>query len=312
MKFLPIVFTCDNNYFKYTAIVIKSILCNIDFDTKYEFNILSEDLSEKNKDLGKKMIQDYPNTSIIFINLEQIDKEKFYLNSYMNISTYYRFYIPEIFKTYERILYLDSDLIIDNSISFYATIDFENKIAITSPSIYIQKKLSENNDDSFNLDYFNSTLKMNDITQYFNAGVMLMNLDKIRNQAIDRKMFSSLTEIKEPYYQDQDLLNSVFHNNGGVKMISNEFNNPITYKITFKRLFLNAVKHNFFNKKRNDWFTIYHYVGQIKPWQAYKIDSNLFLYYAYKTPFISEIFQQNQALKVSKLTKCKLWLVSLF
>lgn len=232
MKVLPIVFTCDNNYFKYTAIVIKSILVNRDDNTIYEFNILSEDISTINKDLGLELVSNYKNATIKYITLENVDKDRFFLNSYMNISTYYRFFIPKIFTDYERVLYLDSDLIVDNDISFYSTIDFENKIAITSPSPYVQNLLIEESHPNFTMSYFNNHLRMTDIKQYFNAGVILLNLKKIRDEQIDQKLFDSIDDIKKPIFQDQDLFNSVFYNNGGVKMISNHFNNSKTYNVT--------------------------------------------------------------------------------
>ncbi|MEG0930073.1 glycosyltransferase family 8 protein, partial [Algoriella sp.] len=296
----------------YTAVVIQSIISNSISSTQYEINVLTEYISEENKAKGYQLIKAHKNFNLNFIYLDNLDTSKFYLNSYMNASTYYRFYIPELFKNYDRILYLDSDLIIDNDISFYTTIDFENKVAITSPSIYVQRILTEQSDALFTLAYFNQHLQMNDISQYFNAGVMLLNLAEIREKKIDQKLFDSINQIKKPIFQDQDLFNSVFYRNGGVKMISNEFNNPITYKITYFRILLNAIKSNFLNKKRNNWFTIYHYVGKTKPWQISKIDSSLFLYYAFKTSFISTIIKNNPNLRISNLDKFKLKLISYF
>ena len=312
MEILPIVFTCDDNYFKYTATVIQSIISNLKSSIQYEINILSEYISEENKTKAFLLIKNYKNVKLKFVDLKNIDASKFYLNSYMNASTYYRFFIPELFQKYNRILYLDSDLIIDNDISFYASIDFDNKVAITSPSIYVQRILKEQSDPKFTLEYYNNILKMTDVSQYFNAGVMLLNLSKMRTENIDKKLFTSLDEIKEPIFQDQDLFNSVFYRNGGVKMISNEFNNPITYKINYRRIFVNALKINLLNKKRNNWFTIYHYVGKTKPWQEKKTDSSLFFYYAAKTNFINSILESNPSLKISTWEKLKLKFVSIF
>ena len=35
-KMIPIFFACDNNYYKYTAVVIKSIMENASKDYKYK------------------------------------------------------------------------------------------------------------------------------------------------------------------------------------------------------------------------------------------------------------------------------------
>ena len=308
MNLLPIVFTCDDNYFKYANVVICSLINNCSKKIKYEINILSEFISDDNKKKAQDLVKNHSNFSIKYhvINIE--NPEKYHLNSYMSLSTYYRFFIFDLLKDYDRILYLDSDIIVDNDISFYATIDFENKPAICSPSIYVQNLLTKNIDHDFTRAYFSDVLKMKNNEEYFNAGVILFNAKLIREQGIDQKFFKAISLIKNPIFQDQDILNSVLSNNGGVKMIANEYNFTKGTRISHKRIFINALKHQL-GKKRNNWFTIYHYVGKIKPWQNLNLDSTLFFYYAYKTPFIKEIISSNQ-LSLTKMQKTIFWLQS--
>ena len=308
MNLLPIVFTCDDNYFKYASVVICSIINNCSKNINYEINILSEFISDDNKKKAQDLIKNRSNFSIEYHVLNIENPEKYHLNSYMSLSTYYRFFIFDLLKEYDRILYLDSDIIVDNDISFYATIDFENKSAICSPSIYVQNLITKNIDHDFTRAYFSDVLKIKNDEEYFNAGVILFNAKLIREQGIDLKFFEAIGSIKSPIFQDQDILNSVLSNNGGVKMIGNEYNFTSSMKISLKRIFMNTIKQKL-GKKRNSWFTIYHYVGEIKPWQNYNIDSSLFLYYAYKTPFIKEITKSNQ-LSLTKMQKTIFWLQS--
>ncbi|QOW10888.1 glycosyltransferase family 8 protein [Kaistella flava (ex Peng et al. 2021)] len=311
MKLLPIVFTCDDHYFKYASVVICSIIKNSDRNTKYEINILSEFISDENRALANKMIHSFSNFSISYHILKIENPEEYHLNSYMSLSTYYRFFIFDLLKNYERVLYLDSDLIVDNDISFYADIDFENKAAISSLSIYVQNLLIKNIKHDFTRDYFLNVLLMKDYNEYFNAGVILFNIKLIREQNIDQKFFDAIKAIKNPIFQDQDILNSVLSNNGGVKLISKEYNFTSGMKLTMPRLLVNAISYQLGNKKRNKWFTIYHYVGKIKPWQQYNSDSSLFFYYAYKTLFIKDILQSNKIV-FKNSQKIKLWLISKF
>lgn len=290
MNFLPIVFTCDDSYFKYTSVVIASLLVNQNKNCRYEINIISEYISDENKILAEKQISKFSNFSIKFIILENFDAGKFYLNSYMTVSTYYRFYIPQLFKNYERILYLDSDLIVDADISELAVMDFDDKLAICSPSPFIVDKVKAGNDEFFTREYFHEYLKMPDPTLYFNAGVMLYNLKKMHEIEITEKFFTSIEEIKKPLLQDQDILNSVLSRNGGVKMISSKYNMTKAYTITSKRIFLENLKDLFGLSKKGNWFYIYHYVGKNKPWMEKRIDGLLFEKYAKKSPFYSLIF----------------------
>lgn len=310
MNLLPIVFTCDDHYFKYTNVVICSIIQNSNLKTKYEINVLSEYISDENKLLANELIANYSNFSIKYHILNIKNPEKYHLNSYMSLSTYYRFFIFDLLQNYERVLYLDSDLIVDNDISFYATIDFEHKPAICSASIFVQNLLAKNINHDFTREYFTGILNMKNYDQYFNAGVILFNLNLIRAQGIDQKFFEAIYYLKNPIFQDQDILNSVLNNNGGVKMISNDYNYTKGTRISLKRILINAIKSKL-GKKRNNWFTIYHYVGKIKPWQNYSHDSSLFLYYAYKTPFIKKILKAN-SIYLSIFMRTKLWILSKF
>lgn len=310
MSVLPIVFTCDNNYFKYACVVIGSIICNNNIHTNYEINIVSEYISEENKGLAEKMIAQHSNFSIKYHLITIENPEIYHLNSYMSLSTYYRFFLFELMENYDRVLYLDSDIIVDDDISFFATLDFDDKAAVAVPSIFIQNILTKNEAHTFTRNYFKDVLKMRDFKDYLNAGVILFNLKLIREKNIDRQFFEALNFIKNPIFQDQDIVNAVLYNNGGVKMISEKYNYTKGLKISLKRLFLNAIKHQM-GRKRNTWFSIYHFVGPQKPWQKFLPNSSLFFYYAYKTPFISQINRNNSKV-LNPFLKFQYWLLSKF
>lgn len=215
MLFLPIVFTCDDKYFKYANVAITSIIKNNVPNCFYEINIISEYISIENKQKAQKQIKNHKNFSLNFIDLKKIDTDKFHLNSYMSVSTYYRFFIPELFKDYERVLYLDCDLIIDADISNLATIDFiqngEEKLIMACKDPYIQAILTgEQTHDKINKEYLTNILKLSESFEYFNAGVMLYNIKEINKNNVSELIFKSLDEIKSPLLQDQDLLNYVF------------------------------------------------------------------------------------------------------
>lgn len=294
-NFLPIVLTCDDKYFKYANVVITSLIRNSNPKISYEINIISEYISPDNKKKAEEFIKNYKNFTLNIIILENFDASKFFLNSYMSASTYYRFYIPEIFKDYERILYMDCDVVVDADISELAIMDFQDKLAIACSSPYIYNIIKSGGNERFSIEYFQEVLRMPNPLEYFNAGVMLYNLKKMNEINISDKFFQAIEEIKEPILQDQDILNSVLSINGGVKLISNKYNMTKTFKITRNRLVLNNVlkKFNLLDKEKQLYY-IYHYVGKDKPWKKDDIDSKLFFHYAKKSPFYEEILKENQ------------------
>ena len=61
---VPIVFTCDNHYFKYTFVTIISIIENRKKNKEYDFFVLSEDISKENKQIAEKYLSAYKGVSI--------------------------------------------------------------------------------------------------------------------------------------------------------------------------------------------------------------------------------------------------------
>lgn len=294
MNILPIVLTCDNNYFKYASVVIASLIENANSKYQYEINILSEYISPENKIKAKSQIRQVSNFVLNFITLDNFDASKFFLNSYMTVSTYYRFYILDIFKHYERILYLDCDLVVDADISELAHMEFEDRLALCCTSSYVYNKITSGGDELFSVDYLKNTLKMDNPKEYFNAGMMVYNIKKMNEIGLSEIFFKAIDEIKNPILQDQDILNSVLYRWGGVKIISDKYNMTKQFKITTKRILFDTLKRclGIVNKSKK-WYYIYHYVGEMKPWKKIDVDSKLFYYYAKKSPFYKDILNKN-------------------
>jgi lipopolysaccharide biosynthesis glycosyltransferase len=288
---VPIVFTCDNHYFKYTFVTIISIIENRKKNKEYDFFVLSEDISKENKQIAEKYLSAYKGVSIRFINLENIEKDKFHLNAYMTVSTYYRFYIPQLFRDFEKVLYLDSDLIVDNDISELLELELGDNLAACCISPFVQRLIESNLHLDMNRDYCVDVLKMPLPIRYFNAGVMLYNIREINRKNISDKLFHSVEEIPQPLYQDQDLLNSVFSRNGEVLFLPGKYNFTKSIFISKKRILLEGVKKKLGISRASNPFFIYHYVGKDKPWMKKNQDWLLFDYYAKKSPFYKELYK---------------------
>ena len=73
-------------------------------------------------------------------------------------------------------------------------------------------------------------------TQYFNAGVLLLNLKKIRRDNIEPKLWNFAIDRSPLDFQDQDVLNAVLGNK--VKLISPD---GICTKITLIKLLIDRI-----------------------------------------------------------------------
>ena len=57
-KIIPVFFSCDDNFVKYTIISIHSIISNASKDNKYVIHILNTDISKEMKDIALGMAND--------------------------------------------------------------------------------------------------------------------------------------------------------------------------------------------------------------------------------------------------------------
>lgn len=202
---IPIVLACDDNYAKYAAVTIASIMANSLKNNTYKIYILTEKLEENNIRLLNEQISKKTNFSLDLINVSGIDFSQFYIvpDSYINISTYYRFFIADLLPQYDKLVYLDCDLVVNADIANLYNQDLGNYILGAVKDTVLNGDLSESLKE-----YYNEILKLSiENWDYFNAGVILFNTKIMREINFSSILVNKLKEIKEPFYQDQDILN---------------------------------------------------------------------------------------------------------
>lgn len=251
---IHVVFSSDDDYFVPTYIAIFSllsnykgtrniiiyILCNGDYERKYTIYL---------KEL-KNVATEF-RLSFVFIDMGNRYQNVRICNNRISISTMYRLSIPNLLIDVSRCIYLDSDIIVEGDISELYDVDLEKKLIAGVKDIYISEK---------DRNRICTVLAISDMDHYFNAGVLLMDLDGIRKQHLDEKMELIGLSSDDYPYNDQDVMNSLFCEN--VKMLSPRFNLPIAY--------INRVE----NIRHISEYTIseqnpliIHYISGIKPWK---------------------------------------------
>ena len=274
-KTIPVVFAINNGFSAQAATAIQSIITNTRMPEIFKFYILSSDISEKNIRLFNRMSAEN-NIEINFVDMKKYVKTNLdaYLAKsasycYITNETYYRFYLADIFKEYDKIIYLDADIIVLHDLSemfninigeFYAGVvdDAQIKKYICCPKKYKSRMYPELNHE----EYFNIKLKKKTL-EYFNAGILLLNLKALRENNITEKLWEFLEENSPLDYQDQDVLNAVFENN--VKFIDVKWNTMIALPSLYKFKLIKKDKKIWQNAYKNPY--IIHYNGKEKPWE---------------------------------------------
>ena len=131
----------DNNYAKQLGVTIASIKANRRASDNYDICVLDGGISELNKKrIGQLADKKF---SVRFINIsgfmDAIDTKIFSLNAHFTIATYFRFFIPQIFAKYKKILYIDCDLVVNHNLAELYGIDLGKYVIGAVPDVEITR-----------------------------------------------------------------------------------------------------------------------------------------------------------------------------
>lgn len=323
-RVIPVVFAADDGYVKQLATTICSILMNSEKDVKYDFNIMTTSISQKNQKIISSMDRHGVEADFHFIDMKEhiakFDLRKFMSvrddYNYITTETYFRFFIPDVFPQYEKVLYLDADIVVlQNLVELFDT-DIENHcmgvVQDTVLEVFVEdegpKTMTEPH-VTFK-EYFKNKLKKKN-TRYFNAGILLMNLEFIRQHNLVEKLWRFAQEESPLEYQDQDIFNAVMED--CVKYVDYKWN-VVKDLDKYARKITDADKREYL-LQTYDTPGIFHYVGSNKPWllhnnYSYKHVKDWWVYYQL-TPYFSDSDKDllTKVCKRAKLYKYKEYLV---
>lgn len=263
-KEIPVFFAVDNGYIPFLGVALKSLIDNTSEKNKYAIKVLYTSVTEENKKRIKKYEKE--NISIEFVDLnKQLEeiKGKLYTRNYFSNTTYYRLFIPELYPEYDKAVYIDSDTICLADIADLYNVDMGDNLIAAVPDGAVQAV------DVFK-DYVERVVGVSDYNNYFNVGVIVMNLEELRKYKFQEKFIYLLEKIRFEVAQDQDYLNRLCK--GRVKIIGYEWNRmPIM-------------------GKRDGEIKLIHYNLGSKPWYFDDVlYQEYFWKYAEKTEFYNEI-----------------------
>ncbi len=160
--------------------------------------LLGENISNENKEILKGIADKY-NRKIVVIDVLNIDIPKSLISDRWPLSAFTRLYAGQLLpESIDKVLYLDCDTIVKGDISDLENTDISSKI-FWGIKDCIGKLYKEN-----------IGLDGNDI--YINAGVLLINLPKLRTINLTEQLSSYIQRYEKLInYADQDVLNGAFH-----------------------------------------------------------------------------------------------------
>ena len=224
---IPIVFNVDEGYAGYFSVTLQSLLETASEENNYDLIILQKKLPQNTKTLLHDQIGGRCNFSLRFFDMTSIATTWGVDNWYnypLTAAAYYRLFIPLVCQNYEKVLYLDSDLMIYSDVAVLFNTELGNNL-LAGVRDFGDKHLSESivcfgGQDMKRKDYLKCELQIKSPKGYVNSGVLLFNVSELNRQNC-LPSFISLAQ-KGCVQHDQDVLNSVC--NGKILYLDNAWN----------------------------------------------------------------------------------------
>lgn len=267
-KEIPIFFAIDDGYTPFLAVAMQSLIENASKEYKYLIKILHTNVQKEHMEEIKTFESE--NVNIEFVDLSYyIEKvqDKLYTRDYYTNTTYFRLFLPELYPQFDKVLYLDSDVILVGDISELYNTDLGTNLVAAAPDDIIQK-------NKVFQDYAELVVGVAKYQNYFNAGVLLMNLDELRKFKFQEKFLYLLEKVKFSVAQDQDYLNRLCK--GRTTLVSHDWN----------------VMPYVNDETKPEDIKLIHYNFAYKPWHFEDVTyKEYFWKYAEKTQYYDEILK---------------------
>lgn len=200
---LNLLLSSDDNYARHMGAVILTTLQHNkkDFD-EIHFYIVNNNISEHNRQNLDTIVTEFPCAHLHYIDFSiWASQLKLNMSWQISLSSYARLFVGEMLsEDVHRIIYLDCDMIVCQSLIPMWHTDM-GEIAIGA----VQDQVNNN---------VKGAVGLKPTDRYFNAGMLLINLDEWRKQKFGEKCLKFINDHNgQVLHHDQGVLNGVLRNN---------------------------------------------------------------------------------------------------
>lgn len=265
-----VAFVTNRRFWNYTYVAIYSLLEHGNSFRNYRIYIISEDYDSK-KEKQLKLIEN-KNKNVCFKHIDPsdlFDGYDFFVLGHFSKETYYRLAIHNLIPELDKVLYLDSDIIVNHDVSELYDVDLGKNLvgACLDPDtagLY-------NGYQPDKKEYMDLVLKLKNPYLYFQAGVLLMNLSEFRRMYTAKEILDYSVSQKFQLL-DQDVLNCLCE--GSVKCVDMSWNVMVDFSGIRRSKIISRAPQNLidmYDKARKSQ-KIIHYAGPEKPWHYPEMD----------------------------------------
>lgn len=232
-KILDVLYQSDNNYAVVTGVSIVSLLENNRDIDELNIHLIDGGITPDNLTKIEEIARSY-GRSLNVINGKQIEEKlveancRPYKGSYV---TYYKLLAFKSIKTAtDRILMLDGDILVMRSLAELTETNLDDHVMAETVDAYMPS-------------YLTKQLELPEGRPYYNAGVMLINQKKWREDQCEERIISHWKNKKSDYlFADQDITNVLFGDQIKELHIKYNFYSKNFTLLPYERLVMNLNK----------------------------------------------------------------------
>ena len=294
---VPIAFASSDYFVPYLAVTIKSIIEHSNSLYNYDLIVFNKDITKKNQMILVKMLDNYDNFNIRFVDVSNIFSQlSLYTPGHVSIETYFRLIIPLYMQSYNKILFLDSDLCVLEDVANLYSIDIGNNVLAATEECLMSALVGIHG--QWVVDYMHNKLGLKNIDKYFQAGVMIMNIKKFMENSYSYTLLKMVNEF-DYNIVDQDAMNELL--NDDVYWLQNEWNYPPLQKhmkeVNYLDNMSDYIRRKYLSVKEPK---ILHFADSEKPWFYPDEDyAEVWWEYARQSPFYELILARMMDNKLS-------------
>ena len=222
---IPVFFGCDDAFLPHAVTAAASMLEHASPENNYDIFIVQWGASREKMARAAEWIRRYPNASLRFIDIagavDLVGREDFQVTRAYGLAIYFRFFAPSLFPRYDRIVYLDSDMVLFGDVAELYHCDLgPNLLAACHDCVMEEQSLRNPSLGA----YWREQLGKEPGEGYFNSGCLVMDLAGLRREDVEAGLFEKMRRIRGTQLPDQDVLNAVL--NGKVRYVGGEWNYP--------------------------------------------------------------------------------------
>lgn len=207
---VPVFLGCDGRFFPHALTAIASLMAHARDENNYDLIIVQDGIPRERLAAAVEWMRRFANASLRFVDVRPLveaeGKRAFATPKAVSYATYFRVFAPEVFGGYDKIVYLDTDMLLLDDVADLYNRDLRGNLVGAIHDFVAEEQGRVNPEVAA---FRKEQLRMAPEDGYFNAGMLVMDLAGMRANDTAATLLRRNREITGGNLADQDVMNSV-------------------------------------------------------------------------------------------------------